>query len=104
MYSRFDPRRMRDERVSRVQKFYATTLDDVAKAPGSLHLDCRGCRHHMAVDVKGLAMRFGGFLNLGMIKGRARCSRCGRRDADVLFHDHTLRGDKGWWPHAPMGR
>lgn len=63
------------------------TLRDYASTY-QLHVDCPGCRHHSRLNPMQAAQRVGWDATLGELKAALRCSRCGKKGADVSVVSH----------------
>jgi len=48
-----------------------------------LHVRCRSCGHERSIGAEAFAQRFGRETLIAPTVRRLRCSRCGRRDAEV---------------------
>jgi hypothetical protein len=74
------------------------TLRHVAELRLGLAYDCRNCGKFTSLDVLTLIERYGAATEL---RPKARCSRCGKRAADVLTCVPGVRGERARWPRPP---
>jgi hypothetical protein len=77
------------------------TLRQVAELRLGLAFDCRNCGKFTSLDVLTLIERYGAATELGNLRPKARCSRCGKQAADVLTRVPGVRGERAWWPRPP---
>jgi hypothetical protein len=77
------------------------TLRHVVELRLGLAFDCRNCGKFTSLDVVLLIERYGAAMRLGDLRPKAKCSRCGKRTADVLTHLPGVRGARAWWPRPP---
>jgi hypothetical protein len=48
-----------------------------------------------------LVERYGIATKLGELRAKAVCSRCGKREVDVLTRERGVRGARAWHPRPP---
>ncbi len=77
------------------------TLRRVVELGLAVAFECRNCRKLSQPDVLDLVDRYGLRATLGDLRRKAVCSRCGKRQANVLTRTPGIRGDRAWWPHPP---
>jgi hypothetical protein len=80
------------------------TLRQVLELGLTVVFECKSCRRVSQTIVLDLAERHGLATTLGELRGKAVCSRCGKRVADVLTRTPGVRGSLAWWPRPPTGR
>jgi|HubBroStandDraft_5_1064220.scaffolds.fasta_scaffold1027500_1 hypothetical protein len=77
------------------------TLRQIVEFRLGLAFDCRNCGKFSKIDVLTLIERYGAATPLGALQSKGKCSRCGKRAADILTHDPGVRGDRAWRPRTP---
>jgi len=77
------------------------TLRRVAELQLSIAFECRNCHKISQREVLDLIELYGLTTKLGDLRPKARCSRCGKRAADILMRSPGLRGARAWWPRPP---
>jgi hypothetical protein len=77
------------------------TLRRVADLGLIIAFECRNCRKVSQRDVLELIERYGLNAKRGDLRPKARCSRCSKRQADVLMRSPGVRGSRAWWPRPP---
>jgi hypothetical protein len=80
------------------------TLRRIVELRLGLAFDCRNCGKFAKIDVLTMIERYGAAALLGALQAKAKCSRCGKRAAEILTHDPGLRGDRAWGPRPPGAR
>lgn len=82
----------------------AYTLRKVAEPRLTLVFECRNCRKVSRADLLDLVARYGPEAQLGDMRPQGRCSRCGKRAADLLMKAPGYPPQRGWWARPPVGR
>jgi hypothetical protein len=77
------------------------TLRRIVELRLSLVFECRNCRKISQADLLDLIGRYGPSAKLGDLRPKGKCSRCGKRAADVLLKAAGTPAKRGWWPRPP---
>jgi hypothetical protein len=79
------------------------TLRRVLELGLTIAFECKACHRISQAIVLDLVERHGIGTTIGELRGKAVCSRCGKRVADVLTRQPGVRGAKAWHPRPPSG-
>src|SRR5271155_1235362 len=79
------------------------TLRKIADLRLMLAFECRNCHKLSQPDFLDLVARYGPNATIGELRPRAKCSRCGKRTADVLLKSPGTPRERGWEPRPPSG-
>ena len=77
------------------------TLRRVLELGLTVAFECRSCRRVSHMILLDLVERHGITTTLGELRSKAVCSRCGKREVDVLTRERGVRGARAWWPRPP---
>jgi hypothetical protein len=77
------------------------TLRRVLELGLTVAFECRACRRISQMILLDLVERYGITTTLGELRSKAVCSRCGKREVDVLTRQPGVRGDRAWHPRPP---
>jgi hypothetical protein len=77
------------------------TLRKVAELRLLLAFECRHCRKFSQPDFLDLVGRHGPNAKIGDLQRKGRCTRCGKRAAEVLIKAPGTPAKRGWWPRPP---
>ena len=79
------------------------TLRRVVELGLTVAFECRNCQKISQRNVLDLIERYGMTVKIGELRPKAVCSRCGKRQADILMRERGIRGARAWWPRPPRG-